>query len=68
MHRSQNFHQFFILALLTFALSIPALAQSDRGAIAGNIVDGSGAGVADAKITATDNTGAIYSATSRAGG
>ncbi len=61
MHRSQKFHQFFILALLSFGLSIPALAQSDRGAIAGTVLDSSGGTVQGAEITATGaNTGAVY--------
>jgi Carboxypeptidase regulatory-like domain len=64
MVASRRFYQIFILGLLSFGLSIPALAQSDRGAIAGNIVDGSGAGVTDAKITATDDAGGVYTATS----
>src|SRR6266853_618662 len=48
---------------LTFS-GIMAQAQSDRGAIAGTVLDSSGGVIADAKVTATDTeTAATYSAT-----
>src|SRR6266849_2672994 len=48
---------------LTFS-GITARAQSDRGTIAGTVLDSSGGVVANASVTATDSaTGARYSAT-----
>ena len=65
MSRSQNLHRFITLAFLIF-ISIPsASAQSDRGAIAGTILDSSGATVQGAEITATGaSTGVVYKTTS----
>ncbi|HYG97721.1 MAG TPA: carboxypeptidase-like regulatory domain-containing protein [Terriglobales bacterium] len=44
----------FVLLALTFFIAVSASAQSDRGAISGSVVDGTGAVVAGAKITATN--------------
>ncbi len=57
----QRFIAIFIFVLVTAGT---ALAQSDRGAIAGTVLDSSGGAIADAKLLATDTeTGATYSAT-----
>src|SRR5690349_24054130 len=48
-------------ALFVLAAATSALSQSDRGTIAGTVLDASGAAVQGATITATNaNTGAIY--------
>src|SRR6266852_6683918 len=58
-----------LLRFLSFSLfltfsGITAQAQSDRGTIAGTVLDSSGGVVANANVTATDSaTGATYSAT-----
>jgi len=57
----QRFIAIFLFVLVTAGT---ALAQSDRGAIAGTILDSSGAVVQGAIVTATGaNTGAIYKTT-----
>ncbi len=65
--RSCGFPQlsrFLTLALLAFAAAGPALSQSDRGAIAGTVLDSSGAAVSGATVTATDTgTNTVYNAT-----
>ncbi|MBA0086236.1 MAG: carboxypeptidase regulatory-like domain-containing protein, partial [Acidobacteria bacterium Pan2503] len=56
--------RFLALALLAFATAGPALSQSDRGAIAGTVLDSSGAAVSGATVTATDTaTNTVYNAT-----
>ena len=56
----QRFIAIFLFVLMTAGT---ALAQSDRGAIAGTVMDGSGGAIANVKLTATDTeTGATYSA------
>jgi hypothetical protein len=58
----QRFVAIFLFVLVTAGT---ALAQSDRGAIAGTILDSSGAVVQGATVTATGaNTGAVYKTTS----
>src|SRR6267143_5085600 len=57
----QRFIAIFLFVLVTAGT---ALAQSDRGTIAGTILDSSGAVVQGAIVTATGaNTGAIYKTT-----
>lgn len=52
---------YFSFALLFFITAGAAFPQSDRGAIAGTVIDSSGAAVQGATITATNaNTGAVY--------
>jgi carboxypeptidase family protein len=52
----------FVLLILSTAST--ALGQSDRGAIAGTVLDSSGAAVANATVTATDSaTSAVYTST-----
>lgn len=61
--------RFFTLALLILATATAAFSQSDRGALAGTILDRTGAVVADASITATGvATGAVYKTTSTSTG
>src|SRR6266700_1789116 len=51
----------FAVALFVLAAATSALSQSDRGAIAGTVLDSSGGAVQGATITATNaNTGAVY--------
>src|SRR5882762_686022 len=63
--RSVTFLQRFIaVAFFALVTAGTAPAQSDRGAMAGTVLDGSGGVVANAKLTAIDTeTGATYSAT-----
>lgn len=57
--------RFILVAFFALITSATALPQSDRGAIAGTILDSSGAVVQGATIVATGvDTGAIYKATS----
>jgi len=57
---------FALCLLATAAITLP---QSDRGDIAGTVLDSSGAAVANAKITATGaETGTVYTTTSTATG
>jgi hypothetical protein len=66
---SRNFRRCFILVLLTFGVALSAFGQSDRGTIAGTIVDSSGGSVQGADITATGaDTGVVYKTTSNANG
>src|SRR5437763_6771702 len=61
--------RYLALALALLAAATAALSQSDRGALAGTILDRSGAVVADASITATGvATGAVYKNTSTSTG
>jgi len=61
--------RFFAFALLVLATATTSFSQSSRGAIAGTILDSSGAAVEGATITATGvDTGAIYKTTSTATG
>jgi len=64
--RSVSFLQRFIaVALFVLISASAALSQSDRGAIAGTVLDSSGAIVANAKVTATGaDNGTVYTATS----
>src|SRR5690242_1908827 len=57
--------RFILVAFFVLISSATALSQSDRGAIAGTILDSSGAAVQGATIVATGvDTGAVYNATS----
>lgn len=57
--------RFILVAFFALITSATALPQSDRGAIAGTILDSSGAVVQGATIVATGvDTGAVYNATS----
>jgi hypothetical protein len=57
--------RFILVAFFVLITSATALSQSDRGAIAGTILDSSGAVVQGATIVATGvDTGAVYTATS----
>lgn len=61
--------RFLIFALLVLATAATSFSQSDRGTLAGTILDQSGAAVADASITATGAaTGAVYKTTSTSTG
>jgi carboxypeptidase family protein len=64
--RSVTFPQrFTAVALFVLVTAGTALSQSDRGAIAGTVLDSSGAVVQGATVTATGaNTGAVYKTTS----
>ena len=65
----QNFCRSFILILLTFGLALSASGQSDRGTIAGTILDSSGGAVQAADITVTGaDTGVVYKTVSNANG
>src|SRR5580693_8873735 len=58
-------HRFFVAALFVLVTAGSALSQSDRGTIAGTILDSSGAAVQGATIVATGvDTGAVYKTTS----
>src|SRR5215510_11624885 len=53
------------VTLFLLAAAIPGFSQSDRGSIAGTVLDSSGAAVSGATVTATNaNTGAVYKTTS----
>src|SRR4030088_26562 len=53
------------IAILCLILSVTALAQSDRGTLAGSVLDGTGAAVGGATVTAKGaNTGAVYKTSS----
>ncbi len=64
--RSVSFLQRFVaVAFFVFIAAGTALSQSDRGTIAGTVLDSSGAVVQGASVTATGaNTGAVYKTTS----
>jgi hypothetical protein len=69
MLRVQKSHRFLILMFLTLGLAAASVAQSDRGAISGTIMDSSGGAIQGADITAKGaDTGAIYKATSNENG
>lgn len=56
--------RYLALALFVLAAATPGFSQSDRGAIAGTILDSSGGAVEGATVTATDTaTSAVYTAT-----
>src|SRR5207245_97016 len=56
--------RYFALALLILATATLAAAQSDRGTIAGTVLDSSGGVVVDAKVVATGaDTGTVYKST-----
>src|SRR5690242_6097850 len=53
--------RYIAVALFVLAAATPGFSQSDRGTIAGTVLDASGGAVQGATITATNaNTGAIY--------
>jgi hypothetical protein len=57
--------RFVAIAFFVFITAGTALAQSDRGTIAGTVLDSSGAVIQGASVTATGaNTGAVYKTTS----
>ncbi len=64
--RSVSFLQRFLaVAIFVLVTASTALSQSDRGTIAGTVLDSSGAVVQGASVTATGaNTGAVYKTTS----
>jgi len=67
--RSLALARYCAFALCLLATAAIALPQSDRGDIAGTVLDSSGAAVANAKITATGaETGTVYTTTSTATG
>src|SRR5437899_1124712 len=54
----------FAVALFVLAAATPGFSQSDRGTIAGTVLDSSGGAVTDATVTATDTaTNSVYTAT-----
>src|SRR5215472_2464489 len=56
--------RYIAVALLMLAAATPGFSQSDRGTIAGTVLDSSGGAVVDATVTATDPaTSAVYTAT-----
>src|SRR5215467_6543391 len=61
--------RYIAVALFVVAVATPGFSQSDRGAIAGTVLDSSGAAVANATVTATGaQTGILYKTTSTATG
>src|SRR5215472_13235691 len=69
-HRHSFFAQFLaapryiVAALFILAVATPGFSQSDRGTIAGTVLDSSGGAVTGATVTATDSaTSAVYTAT-----
>jgi len=63
MHGTRSYFSTILLVLGSFFLISNAAAQSDRGTIAGTVLDSSGAAVSDAKIIVTSSdTGAAYEA------
>jgi Carboxypeptidase regulatory-like domain len=57
--------RYLAMALLVLAAAAPGFSQSDRGTVAGTILDSSGGAVQGATVTATNaNTGAVYKTTS----
>jgi len=62
---AKQYSRFLALALFLLATATSALSQSDRGTIAGTVLDSTGGAVQGATITATNtNTGAVYKTTS----
>src|SRR5215472_1080390 len=56
--------RFLVLALFLFAAAHPTPSQSDRGTIAGTVLDSSGGAVEGVTVTATDTaTNTVYTAT-----
>src|SRR5262252_3799837 len=56
--------RYLAIALFVLALATPGFSQSDRGTIAGTVLDSSGGAVTGATVTATDTgTSAVYTAT-----
>jgi hypothetical protein len=56
--------RFFAVAFFLLISAAAALSQSDRGAIAGNVLDKTGAGIGAATVTATGaDTGLVYKTT-----
>jgi len=61
--------KYFAIASLLAASALTAVAQSDRGTLAGTILDSSGAVVSGAAITVTDaETGTVYNSVSSSSG
>src|ERR1700732_3658804 len=59
----------FSVAVLLLVVVGSAVAQSDRGAIVGTVLDSSGATIANATVTATGaDTGAVYKTTTTSTG
>src|SRR5712692_4122354 len=59
----------FLIGFLSLVLVGTAVAQSDRGTLAGTVLDSSGAVVSQAAITVTGvDTGTVYDAVSSSGG
>lgn len=64
MRHVSGLQRFISVAFLVFLSAGTTLAQSDRGAIAGNVLDKSGAGIGAATVTATGaDTGLVYKTT-----
>src|SRR5215472_2828284 len=64
MHSVRFPFRLLSLILVCLGLAASASAQSDRGTIAGTVLDSSGGVVADAKVVATSaDTGTVYNAT-----
>lgn len=64
-----TFARYLALVLFVLATTATAFSQSDRGTIAGSILDSTGAAVADAEVTATGvTTGTTYKTVSNATG
>jgi len=56
--------RYIAVALFVLAAATPGLSQSDRGTIAGTVLDSSGGAVVGATVTATDTaTNSVYTAT-----
>src|SRR5215467_8663805 len=56
--------RYLAIALFILALATPGFSQSDRGTIAGTVLDSSGGAVVGATVTATDPaTNTVYTAT-----
>jgi len=64
MLSKQFFTRYLVVALLALAMAVTAAGQSDRGTIAGTVLDSSGGAVSGATVIATDTaTSAVYNAT-----
>src|SRR5256885_9553395 len=65
MRSISSFIRTFVFAISCLAVACAARAQSDRGTIAGTVLDSSGGVVTDAQVTVKGrDTGALYSTTS----
>src|SRR5215472_2473515 len=63
--RHSSLARYIAVALFVLAAAIPGFSQSDRGAIAGTVLDSSGGAVQGATVTSTNaNTGVVYRTTS----